>query len=201
MCVSRDAGLAESMRVLRVHGSKPKYFHKVVGLNSRLDSLQAAILRVKLARLDGWTAARQRNARFFDAAFADAGAATSATPLAEGGLPLRTPAPGEGRERHIYNQYVIRVPAALRDPLRDHLKDAGIGTGIYYPLPLHLQECFAYLGHREGSLPHSESAARETLALPVYPELDSGQLEYVAETVVAFLRGAGGGDGGGRRGS
>ena len=109
-------------------------------------------------------------------------------PLSAGGLPLRTPLPAAAPARHIYNQYVIRVPAALRDGLREHLKNQNIGTEIYYPLPLHRQECFHDLGYGEGSLPHSEAAARETLALPVYPELSTEQLQYVAQTVTDFLR-------------
>ncbi|MCY3022339.1 MAG: DegT/DnrJ/EryC1/StrS family aminotransferase, partial [Planctomycetota bacterium] len=106
----------------------------------------------------------------------------------EGGLPLRTPLPAAGQARHIYNQYVIRVPARLRDPLIAFLKERNIGTEVYYPLPLHLQKCFAELGYREGMLPHSEAAAKETLALPVYPELQQRQLEYVAENVLASLK-------------
>lgn len=187
MNTSLDADLAEKMRVLRVHGSKPKYFHKVIGFNSRLDALQAAVLRVKLRHLDSWTQGRQKNAAYYDDAFAKKGAKTSTTPLSEGGLPLRTPAPAPKGARHIYNQYVLRVPAAKRDPLMNYLKEQNIGTEVYYPLPLHLQECFAYLNCKAGALPHSESAARETLALPVYPELSAQQLEYVVEKVVEFL--------------
>jgi dTDP-4-amino-4,6-dideoxygalactose transaminase len=187
MNTSLDAELAEKMRVLRVHGSKPKYYHKVIGFNSRLDALQAAILRVKLRHLDSWTQGRQKNASFYDQAFAAKGAKNSSTPLSEGGLPLRTPAPAAKGARHIYNQYVLRVPAAKRDPLMNFLKEQNIGTEIYYPLPLHQQECFAYLKCKEGSLPHSEAAARETLAIPVYPELSKQQLEYVVEKVVEFL--------------
>jgi len=185
---SLDGNLAEKMRVLRVHGSKPKYFHKVIGFNSRLDALQAAILRVKLRHLDKWTQGRQKNAAFYDQAFAKIGAKTTMTPLSEeNGLPLRTPAPVPSGARHIYNQYVLRVPAKLRDPLINHLKEQNIGTEVYYPLPLHLQECFAYLNCKAGTLPQSESAAKETLALPVYPEMSTQQLDYVAEKVTEFL--------------
>jgi dTDP-4-amino-4,6-dideoxygalactose transaminase len=184
---TNDEDLAERLRILRVHGSKPKYYHKVVGVNSRLDALQAAVLRVKLPWLDRWTEGRRRNAARYDRAFAVAGAKTSAAALTEAGLPLRTPQPASHAQSHIYNQYVIRVPAEARDALRDHLKERGVGTEIYYPVPLHLQECFAYLGGERGDLPHSESAAEETIALPIYPELTEGQIDHVANTIIAFL--------------
>jgi dTDP-4-amino-4,6-dideoxygalactose transaminase len=175
MCVTNDAGLAERMEVLRVHGGKPKYYHAFIGANFRIDELQAAVLNIKLRYLDAWTAGRQRNAAYYDAAFARAGLArTVVTPHAAPGL------------RHIYNQYVIRTTD--RDALRAHLADAGVGTEIYYPVPLHLQQCFAYLGHRPGEFPHSERAAAETLALPIYPELTEAQLQYVVETVAAYYR-------------
>src|SRR5262249_10122006 len=145
--------------ILRVHGGKPKYFHSFIGGNFRLDELQAAVLNIKLRHLDNWTAGRQRNAGLYDAAFARAGV---------GGV-LTTPVARSG-DRHIYNQYVIRVRD--RDPLREHLAANGVGTEIYYPVPLHLQKCFAYLGHRGGDFPESERAAAEVLALPIYPELD-----------------------------
>ncbi len=135
---TNDADLAEKLSIFRVHGGKPKYYHKVIGVNSRLDSLQAAVLKVKLPHLDSWTKGRQSNAAFYDKAFAAAGAKTSKTPLSSGsGLPLRTPQPAGPKAWHIYNQYVIRVPAPLRDPLRKHLTDQKIGTEIYYPVPLH----------------------------------------------------------------
>lgn len=184
---TNDPDLAEKMSIYRVHGGKPKYYHKVIGVNSRLDSLQAAVLKVKLPHLDNWSKGRQNNAAFYDKAFAAAGAKTSATPLSKGGFPLRTPQPAGPKAWHIYNQYVIRVPAAQRDPLRKHLTDQKIGTEIYYPVPLHLQECFQYLGGKVGDLPQSEAAANETLALPIYPELTQPQLHYVAEQVISFL--------------
>ncbi|UCD75388.1 MAG: DegT/DnrJ/EryC1/StrS family aminotransferase [Phycisphaerales bacterium] len=187
ICTMNDERLAGLIGILRVHGGKPKYYHKIVGVNSRLDALQAAILRVKLKYLDSWTAGRQENAAAYDRIFAEAGAATSATPLHEGGFPLRTPQPASRPARHIYNQYVIRVPAAIRDELRDELKDRGVGTEVYYPVPLHLQECFAYLGHSRGDLPHSEQAADQTIALPIYPELTDEQINHVARTVVSFV--------------
>jgi dTDP-4-amino-4,6-dideoxygalactose transaminase len=171
--VTDDDAIAERLRILRVHGSKPKYHHRVVGVNSRLDSIQAAVLCVKLRYLEEWHSARQRNAAFYDAAFAD--------------QPIATPQAPAEPERHIYNQYVIRVGGGLRDGLRSHLAERNIGTEIYYPLPLHLQECFANLGFARGDLPHSEAAADETLALPIYPELTREQLEHVANSVTEFV--------------
>src|SRR5712672_2265859 len=170
LCTTNDAELAESLRVLRVRGGKPKYFHAVVGGNFRIDELQAAVLRVKLKYLDGWTEGRQRNAAYYDAAFADAGL----------GEKLRTP-PAVPGYRHIFNQYVVRVQN--RDALRARLTERGIGSEIYYPVPLHLQKCFAYLNHRAGDFPQSERAAAETLALPIYPELNEAQLAYVVATI------------------
>jgi dTDP-4-amino-4,6-dideoxygalactose transaminase len=175
MCVTNDAALAERMEILRVHGGKPKYYHAFIGGNFRLDELQAAVLNIKLRHLDEWSAARQRNAAYYDAALADAQLADS----------VATPRPLPGA-RHIYNQYVIR--ARGRDALRADLAAAGIGTEIYYPVPLHLQQCFAYLGHRVGDFPESERAAAETLALPIYPELTETQLQYVVDRIAAFYR-------------
>jgi dTDP-4-amino-4,6-dideoxygalactose transaminase len=158
---TNDQALCDRLSILRVHGSKPKYYHKLVGVNSRLDTLQAAILRVKLRHLESWHAGRQRNADFYDAAFKAAGAKISGTPWNADPSPLRVPFRPAAPARHIYNQYVIRVPAGKRDALREHLKNQSIGTEIYYPVPLHLQECFADLGYKLGSLPESESAANE----------------------------------------
>jgi dTDP-4-amino-4,6-dideoxygalactose transaminase len=173
MCTTNDEELAERLSILRLHGGKPKYYHSFIGGNFRLDALQAAVLRIKLEHLDGWTAGRQANAATYDAAFANAGL----------GDRVVTPRTTTGK-RHIYNQYVIRVDD--RDALREHLTAAGIGTEIYYPVPLHLQKCFAYLGYREGDFPESEKAALETLALPVYPELSSEQQDYVVNTIATF---------------
>ena len=177
LCTTNDADLAESMRVLRVHGGKPKYFHSVIGGNFRIDELQAAVLRVKLKYLDGWTAARQRNAAFYDTAFAAAG-------LADDVITPRASVEG----RHIFNQYVVRVHN--RDALKDFLTARSIGTEIYYPVPLHLQQCFGYLGHGSGDFPESERAAKETLALPIYPELTEAQLTHVVACVAEFYSGA-----------
>lgn len=175
MCVTNDAALAERLRIFRVHGGEPKYYHQFIGGNFRIDEIQAAVLNVKLPQLDAWSAGRQRNAAYYDGAFAKAALGGAvATPCA---------APGA---RHIYNQYVIRV--RRRDELRAHLAAAGVGTEIYYPVPLHLQQCFAYLGHRAGDFPESERAAAETLALPIYPELEIAQLQYVVDSIAAFHR-------------
>jgi dTDP-4-amino-4,6-dideoxygalactose transaminase len=174
LCTTNDAELAESLRVLRVHGGKPKYFHAVIGGNFRIDELQAAVLRVKLKYLDGWTEGRQRNAAYYDAAFA-AGAGM--------GAKLRTPHAIAGY-RHIFNQYVVR--AQSRDALRARLTERGIGSEIYYPVPLHLQKCFAYLNYRAGDFSESERAAEETLALPIYPELNEAQLAHVVATIAEF---------------
>lgn len=184
---TNDEDLAEKLAKLRQHGSKPKYYHKMVGINSRLDALQAAILRVKLRHLPQWHKARAENAVRYDKMFADAGAKTSIVPLTDDGFPLRTPQPVSGSATHIYNQYVIRVPAELRDDLRAQLTEKNIGSEIYYPVPLHLQECFNYLGYSQGDLPNSEAAADETLALPIYPELTTEQQQYVASTVTTFI--------------
>jgi dTDP-4-amino-4,6-dideoxygalactose transaminase len=175
LCTTNDADLAERMRVLRVHGGKPKYFHALIGGNFRIDELQAAVLRIKLKYLDGWTSGRQRNADFYDEALAR---------LALG--PRLTTPHRLARGRHIYNQYVVR--AERRDALRAFLGERQIGTEIYYPLPLHKQECFAYLGHASGDFPHSERAAAETLALPIYPELSPEQLNAVVAAIADFYR-------------
>ncbi len=171
MVVTNDAGRAEKLRCLRGHGSKPKYHHKLIGGNFRLDALQAAIVLTKLNHLDDWTAARQRNAQRYDGLFRKAG-----SPI---GLPEVI------ADRHIFNQYVIRV--AGRDALQSYLKKRGVGTEVYYPVPMHLQECFAYLGYQSGSFPESERAAMETLALPVHPELTDEQAEYVVRCIDDFL--------------
>ena len=144
---TNDDALAAGLRRLRNHGMEPKYYHHEVGMNSRLDALQAAVLLVKMRHLDAWSAGRQRNAAFYDAAFAAAGAQDSSVALEAGGLALRTPKPAPAGARHIYNQYVIRVPAAIRDAVRQDLAARKIGTEIYYPLPLHMQKCFADLGY------------------------------------------------------
>jgi dTDP-4-amino-4,6-dideoxygalactose transaminase len=171
MVVTDDEGLAEALRVLRVHGSKPKYYHKVVGGNFRLDAIQAAVLRVKLEYLTRWTAARRDNAERYRRLFEEAGLSSSLL------LPEDTPG-------HIYNQFVVMFPE--RDRLQAFLHERGVETEIYYPLPLHLQECFDDLGYREGDFPHAEAAAHDSLALPVYPELTEAQQRYVVQQIRSF---------------
>jgi dTDP-4-amino-4,6-dideoxygalactose transaminase len=175
LCTTNDPELAEKMRVLRVHGGKPKYYHALIGGNFRIDELQAAVLRVKLKYLDGWTQARQRNAAFYDRAFAEAAL----------GANVLTP-PALAGQRHIFTQYIVRVRD--RDALKKFLTERSIGTEIYYPVPLHVQECFAYLGYGAGDFPESERAAAETLALPIYPELSEAQLAHVVASVVEFFK-------------
>ena len=187
ICTTNDDELAARMIRLHNHGMEPKYVHHEVGLNSRLDALQAAILLVKLRHLAGWTAARQANAAFYDEAFAALGARAGAGAFEPGDFPLHTPRPAVTGAEHIYNQYVVRVPAEQRDAVRAAMGDAGIGSEIYYPIPMHLQTCFAHLGHAEGSMPHAELAARETIALPIYAELTDEQKTRVVEGVAAAL--------------
>ena len=173
LVTTNDPAIAERLRILRVHGSQPKYYHKVVGGNFRLDALQAAVLRVKLPHLAAWRAARRRNDDRDRSLFEKAGLAPKVT------LPKDVPG-------HIYNQFVIRAPK--RDALQAFLAEKGVGTEIYYPVPLHLQECFAGLGGRKGDLPVSEAVAGDSLALPIYPELTEEQQAYVVEQIAAFIR-------------
>jgi dTDP-4-amino-4,6-dideoxygalactose transaminase len=173
LCTAQDPALAERLGVMRVHGGKPKYYHAVIGGNFRIDEVQAAVLRIKLRHLDSWTAGRQRNAAAYGELFAEAGLTDVVT------LPHEMPG-----GRHIYNQYVIRAPR--RDALKQHLADNSVGSEIYYPVPLHLQACFSYLGGGAGDCPESERAAAETLALPVYPELSREQLAYVVDSIARF---------------
>ena len=183
MVVTSDDTLAEKLRVLRVHGSKPKYYHKIVGGNFRLDAIQAAVLKVKLKHLDKWSRKRQENASFYDSAFVASGfqSAQVVTPRA---LWRDT---GDAHY-HIYNQYVIRV--SQRDALQSFLRQASIGTEVYYPVPLHLQECFQDLGYSPTDFPNAEFASRHTLALPVYPELRAEQLRYVVSKIAEFFSGS-----------
>lgn len=174
MVICQDADRAERLRILRNHGSKPKYFHKYIGGNFRLDTLQAAVVLAKLRHLDAWTEARQEHARVYRRLFDDSG-------LKGKGLIV----PVEAMDRHIYNQFVIRC--SDRDGLKKHLADNGVGTEVYYPLPLHLQECFAYLGHTTGDFPQAERAAAESLALPIDPVLSEDALSYVVSTINQHL--------------
>jgi len=170
MVVTQDERLATRLRKLRVHGGATQYFHEEVGYNSRLDALQAAVLLAKLPYLAEWSARRREHAAYYDQAFAD---------LAD----VRTPTI-DARNESIYNQYTLR--AERRDALQEHLKGRGIGSAIYYPLPLHRQPCFAYLGYREGTCPEAERAAREVLSLPVYPELTRAQQDETIAAVRSF---------------
>ncbi len=173
LCTAQDDELAERLRVMRVHGGKPKYYHSVIGGNFRIDELQAAVLNIKLRHLDSWTRGRQKNAQFYERAFTAAGLAGK----------VRIPQAQTGY-RHVWNQYIVRVPR--RDELRQYLAENGVGTEIYYPVPLHLQGCFAYLGYKPGDCPESERAANETLALPIFSELQEEQLAYVVACISAF---------------
>ncbi|MEK7239713.1 MAG: DegT/DnrJ/EryC1/StrS family aminotransferase [Gemmatimonadota bacterium] len=169
--VTQDEGLFNELMRLRTHGSTKTYFHEVVGYNSRLDALQAAVLLAKLPHLAGWSAKRRANAAFYNAAFADV--ADIATPYVE---PV---------SESIFNQYTLRVPR--RDDLRAHLAAKGIGHSVYYPLPLHLQPCFGYLEYKQGQCPESEKASAEVISIPIYPELTPAQLDEVVAAVRGFF--------------
>ena len=177
MVVCNDQTVVDRVRLLRGHGMAPRYYHKEIGINSRLDSYQAAILNVKLAYLDEWTEARGTNAARYEKLFADAN-------LADCIITPKT----VGNRRHVWNQYVVRVLGGKRDELRAYLAECKIGTDIYYPLGLHQQECFAYLGYKAEDLPQTLKAAREVLALPIYPELTAEEQTYLVEKVRAFFK-------------
>ena len=170
MVVTNDTDLYNTLKLMRNHGANPKYYHKIIGGNFRLDPIQAAVLLVKLPHLTAWSEARRRNAAFYDEKFA--------------GTIVQTPYINPDCVS-IFNQYVIRVPK--RDELIAYLKEKGVMCEIYYPHPMHLQECFSYLGYKQGEFPESEKAAREVLALPIYPELTNQMQNYVVETIMSFL--------------
>ncbi|PIE31850.1 transcriptional regulator [candidate division KSB3 bacterium] len=172
MVVTSDEALAQRVKHLRGHGGRDKYHNYIIGMNGRLDALQAAILRVKLPHLDEWSTARQRHAAYYNEAF-------------QAIEQVQTPYTAPGN-RHIYNQYVLRVPR--RDELQAHLSEHHIGNALYYPVPLHLQECYEPLGYQESDLPEAEKAAGETIALPVYPELPQEQQDYVIEVIEKFYQ-------------
>jgi dTDP-4-amino-4,6-dideoxygalactose transaminase len=172
LVTTNDAALAEKIKALRVHGRTGKYFHEWVGVNSRLDALQAAILQVKLRYLDGWSEGRQRNADLYRKL------------IAGQNIPVSPPQKAAYQTRHVYNQFVIRC--SQRDELRAFLKENGVGTEVYYPLPLHQQPCFAGLGYKAGDFPVSEELSRSTLALPIYAELDMRDIEYIAGLMRSF---------------
>ncbi len=177
MVTTNDPALAKQVARLRVHGMEPKYYHHEVGFNSRIDAFQAAILRVKLRHLRDWTEARRSVAEKY------------ATMLAEKGLDRAMILPREAEGKyHVYNQFVVRVKGEVRDDLRAHLASRKVGTEVYYPIPLHLQECFASLGHRPGEFPEAEAAARETIALPIYPELSDESIAHVVGSIAEFAR-------------
>jgi dTDP-4-amino-4,6-dideoxygalactose transaminase len=172
MVTTNSEEIYERLLIMRGHGAKPKYYHRIIGGNFRLDALQAAILGVKLDHLDDWTVERQKNSALYRTLFEEADLKDVALPLEKG-------------RRHIYNQYVITVEGR-RDELREFLSSKGVGTEVYYPLPLHIQECFTYLGYRADDFPVSVDLAQKSLALPIFPELDSAQLRYVVENIVEF---------------
>jgi dTDP-4-amino-4,6-dideoxygalactose transaminase len=180
MVVCRDGALASRLRTLRNHGMEPRYYHAMIGGNFRIDAIQSAVLSVKLPHLDGWSAGRRACAANYRTEFSELRLGDILT------LPVETYAQSGIQNHHIYNQFIIRAPR--RDALRAYLNRVGIGSEIYYPLPLHLQECFRYLGYREGDFPESERAARESLALPIFPELDEQQQSYVAFQIAAFYQ-------------
>ncbi len=175
LITTNDQNVAEALAMLRVHGSRARYLHEAIGVNSRLDALQAAILHVKLQYLDQWAEGRRRNAARYAHLFAQADLLDQVT----------LPATRDGNF-HVYNQFTVR--AAKRDELRAYLKDQGVGTEIYYPLPMHLQNCYKHLGHRKGSFPVSEQAAEQVLSLPIYAELSEDHLGYVVGTIAQFYR-------------
>jgi dTDP-4-amino-4,6-dideoxygalactose transaminase len=200
MVVTHNRKSAENLRCLRSHGSNPKYYHKMLGGNFRLDTLQAAIVLAKLPHLDNWTAARQRNAEQYNKLFKDSGLTVADTSQyaqkdhlhnrffrkdawTDGGPQLYLPK--VVTDRHIFNQYVIRVSS--RDLLRAALQEKGVASEVYYPLPMHLQDCFSYLGYAAGSFPESELASKDTLALPIYPDLSKAQAGYVVQCIKDFF--------------
>jgi len=180
MVVCKDAAAAEKVRALRNHGGERRYYHKMIGGNFRLDALQAAVLAIKLPHLDTWSAMRRTNAAIYREEFARTGLDKVLT------LPTEPYAASGLTNQHIFNQFIVRVPR--RDDLCNHLAMAQIGHAIYYPLPLHLQECFAYLGYKQGDFPESERAAQTTLALPIFPELTPEQIRAVVDALAAFYR-------------
>jgi len=175
LITTNDDELADKIRTLRMHGAKPKYYHHVIGYNSRLDTIQAAILNVKLNHLEEWTTKRQDNAMFYSRALGD---------ITDDKLEL--PQIAEGR-RHIFNQYTVRVKNGKRDKLKKFLEEQGISTAIYYPLPLHLQPCFSFLDYGKGDFPSAEKASAEVLSLPVYPELGKEERGYVVDKILEFF--------------
>ncbi|MFZ1322560.1 MAG: DegT/DnrJ/EryC1/StrS family aminotransferase [Ignavibacteria bacterium] len=191
LVTTNDETLYERLKIMRVHGGKPKYYHKVIGGNFRLDAIQAAVLNVKFPHLDSWTAKRQENAELYTKFFKDHGLAEVEGKLEFDDrnkvlLPDPVYKKNDLKYYHIYNQYVIRVEN--RDELRKYMTENEIGTEIYYPVPFHLQECFADLGYKKGDFPVSESCAADTIALPIYPELTNEQIEFTVKTISDFIK-------------
>lgn len=174
MVLSQDEDKAKRVVSIRNHGMEPKYYHKMVGGNFRMDALQAAILDIKIKHLDEWTAKRQKNAELYDKLFADVPG-------------IVTPSVAPWCTRHVRNQYIIRIKDGKRQKVWDGLKAASIGCDVYYPVPLHIQECFKSLGYKNGDFPESEKAALETLAIPIYPDLTEAQITFVAESIISLL--------------
>jgi dTDP-4-amino-4,6-dideoxygalactose transaminase len=183
MVLTDDEKLAHTLMLLRRHGSRDKYFYDILGGNFRLDALQAAVLRVKLNYLESWQDERRERASYYDTIFKESGV------LEEGLVQIPEALYRESgiKNYHTYHQYVIK--ASQRDKLQEFLKKSGIGTAIYYPLPLHLQKCFSYLGYKKGDLPVAENAATEVLALPIYPELSTAQQDFIVSSIIKFYRG------------
>ncbi|GJQ64614.1 MAG: glutamine--scyllo-inositol aminotransferase [Melioribacteraceae bacterium] len=191
LVVTMDEELGEKLRIMRVHGGKPKYYHSMIGGNFRLDAIQAAVLKVKLPHLDGWSEKRRENADLYTKLFVEAGMAegTGKTEYDANNkvlLPEAVYKETGHKNYHIYNQYVLRV-GDKRDGLRAFLKENGIGNEVYYPVPFHRQDCFSYLNANDADYPHSNAAAEESIAVPVYPELSKEQIEYVVSKVSEFL--------------
>jgi dTDP-4-amino-4,6-dideoxygalactose transaminase len=184
LVTTRDPDMAAHMRSLRNHGSPRRYLHEEIGWNSRLDAMQAAILRVKLKYVEGWNEARRRRAARYDELFAATGLTSTIGQMGpENAAPIQLPQTSE-RAHHVFHQYVVR--AFRREELREFLTARKIGTEIYYPIPLHLQHCFVYLGYREGDFPEAERAAKEVLALPMFPELTEDEQRRVVESIADF---------------
>jgi len=187
MIVTSDENLANKIRMLRAHGEKSKYIHSFVGYNSRLDALQAVVLRVKLKHLDEWSKKREENAQYYNKRLIEEGLASKEGDEGDNKYPLVLPWAIKQR-KHIYHQYTIRVKKGLRDALQNFLKENEIGTAIYYPLPLHLQQCFQYLGYKRGDFPVAEKISEEVLSLPVYPELTRKMQDYVVDKIKEFFK-------------
>jgi dTDP-4-amino-4,6-dideoxygalactose transaminase len=191
MLLTDNDQIAHKLRILRVHGSEPKYYHKLLGINSRLDTLQSAVLRTKLPHLSGFAEARVKNAKFYNERLVESGIAQPALVHEKCESPITIEKhlvlPAARSTGHVFNQYVLRTHnQKLRDGLREHLKTKGIGTEIYYPVPLHLQECFSFWGYKKGDFPYSENAGDTTLAIPIYPELLESQLRYIVDAIKSF---------------